>query len=430
MLLGPSSRLLSCLFLATTAGCSGGGGPIDDPDDDGEEDTGTDPGDKGDEVGSSATVAKTWGRLASPGHERDPVVATLFFAGEARDGSKQYEYSAASNVELFTEWPADERLLRWSSDPSSRLLALDQMVEAGVNVVLLSNWGPRGSDAWSKWAPMQTSTYAHDEVMSAIGYRPLLVVPFLESNPEWAFRSDFPGTAEDPAPGLVERIVDLVDRDILHPQDPAWPGHWARIYGPDGQPRLAIAIIHASSDSALTDEEYADGLDRVADEVEAQTGQRVGFLLDALPPESLAPGRFFPAPARTARPMKKSSSVLGVSCFLPEIWSGIGSDPDDVQRLAWKRDFITGWVASGVPTLVDVSAGYDASIVFPGSVRYGHTPAWREALRQMVAELGDDGVVLNSWNGYTEAMSMVPTVERGDAVYRWAADLANSVALP
>lgn len=427
MALGPSLSLFSWLALASAA-CSGGA-PIDPSEDDGGTDVG-EPGDDGGDIDQSATVASTWGRLASTGHRRAPVVATLFFAGEARDGTMQYEFSASSNLGLFTEHPGDQRLLHWSSDPGTRLLALDQMVETGVNVIMLSNWGPRGSNAWAQWAPMQSSTYSHDEVLSAIGSRPLLVVPFLESNPEWAFRSDFPGTQQEPAPAMVARIVDLVERGLLEPDDPAWPSRWAQLYGPDGRPRRAISIIHASSDTSMTDEEYVDRFDEVADAVEDATGVKVGFLLDALPPKSFAPGAFFPAPWRTARAMRRSKSILGISAFLPEIWSEIGEDPGDLQRLAWKRNYISDWVDSGVPTLVDVSPGYDASIVFPGSVRYGHTEAWRESLRQMVAELGDDGVVLNSWNGYTEAMSMVPTTERGDAVFLWARDLADLVLAP
>ena len=426
MTLGRSLSLSSWLAFASAA-CFNGT-PLD-PSDDGEADVG-DPGDDGGDVDQSAAVASTWGRLATTGYRRERPIATLFFPGEARDGTMQYEFAATSNLELFTEHPADQRLLHWSSDPSSRVLALDQMVETGVNVILMSNWGPRGSNAWSKWAPMQSSTYSHDEVMSAIGTRPLLVVPFLESNPEWAFRSDFPGTPQDPAPELVDRIIDLVQRGLLEPDDPSWPSKWAQIYGPDGRPRRAISIIHASSDTSMSDEDYVEALDDVADAVEDATGVKVGFLLDALPPNSFAPGNFFPAPWRTARPMRRSKSILGICAFLPEIWSGIGDDPGDLQRLAWKRDYIADWVESGVPTLVDVSPGYDASIVFPGSVRYGHTEAWRESLRQMVAELGDDGVVLNSWNGYTEAMSMVPTTERGDVVFLWARELADLVSAP
>jgi len=376
---------------------------------------------------TDAATGGQWGRLAAPGREGQPIVATLFFAGEARDGSARYEFPATSNMELYTESPVDERQLRWSSQPSTRLLVLDQMVAAGVNVVYLSYWGARGSDVWSRFAPMQSSTYAHDEVLSAIGQRPIQIVPFIESHSDWSFRADFPGSPSAPSPGLVAQAIDLVDRILVHPADPGWPDRWATVYGPDGRPRHAIAIIHASSDALIDDQAWADGLDAAAAAVEEATGVQVGFLLDALPPGSFAPGTSFPAPASSAKPMSRSASVLGISCFLPEIWVGFGEDAGDSSRLAWKREFTAAWAASGVPTLADVSPGYDASIVFPGSVRYGHTPEWREELRRIVADHGADGLVLNSWNGYTEAMAMVPTVERGDDAARWAAELAAIV---
>ena len=397
---------------------------------------GRDPGagaaaDAGAGAGSDgAESRRLWGRLASPGHEGQPAIATLFFAGEARDGSTRYEFPASSNLGLYTEQPLDARNLHWSSQPASRFNVLDQMVDIGINVVYLSYWGTRGTDTWSRFAPMQSSTFAHDEVLDAIGDRPILVVPFIESHSDWTFRGEFPGQPGSPAPGLVAQLEDLVDRIVLHPRDPDWPRRWAQMYGADGTPRRAVVIIHASSDSSIDDQAYADGLDAVADAVEAATGERVGFLLDALPPGSFAPGTSFATPSGTAGAMRRSASVIGISCFLPEIWVGFDDDPDDAQRLAWKRDFTEGWARSGVPTLVDVSPGYDASIVFPGSVRYGHTAAWRGALRQLVADEGSDGLVLNSWNGYTEAMDVVPTTVEGDTVFRWAEDLAASVTRP
>src|SRR5688500_15261636 len=129
MSLGPSLSLFSVLAFASAA-CFNVA-PIDPSDDGGEDDT--DPGDDGGDVDPSAAVASTWGRLASEGHRRDRLVATLFFPGEARDGTMRYEYATTSNLELFTEHPSDPRLLHWSSDPSTRDVALDQMVETGVN---------------------------------------------------------------------------------------------------------------------------------------------------------------------------------------------------------------------------------------------------------------------------------------------------------
>lgn len=378
--------------------------------------------------GGTGGISARWGRLATPSHDGDRIIATLFFAGEARDGSKRYEYETASNMELYTESPADLRQLHWSSEPATRHMVLDSMLETGVNVVHLSSWGPRGSPSWAQWAPMQTSTYSHDEFFSAIGSRPILVVPFLESTPEWRFRSDFPGTPADPSPGLVLCLVDLVNRILLSPTDPTWPDKWALVYDRRGEKRRAVAIIQASSDSDIDDETYVEGLDRVADAVEEATGVKIGFFIDPMPANTTAKGVFFPTAERTAGPIERSDSLLGVSPFLPEVWKKFGDDPNDSTRLEWKRQFIEAWALSKVPTLVDVSPGYDASLVFPGSETFGLTSFWLDTLRAQVVQLGQDGIVLNSWNGYTEAMSMIPTVERGDEVYRWARDLTALAA--
>jgi hypothetical protein len=77
---------------------------------------------------------------------------------------------------------------------------------------------------------------------------------------------------------------------------------------------------------------------------------------------------------------------------------------------------------------MDVSPGYNASIVFPRSIRYGFTSSWQDQLTAMVEELGQGGLVFNSWNGYTEGMAAVPTTEYGDRFYRWLQSLTQVVA--
>jgi hypothetical protein len=74
---------------------------------------------------------------------------------------------------------------------------------------------------------------------------------------------------------------------------------------------------------------------------------------------------------------------------------------------------------------MDVSPGYDAHLVFPGSVRYGHTERWMAALAGLVATEGCDGLVYNSWNGYTESMAAVPlrAADGGTLYYEWLRDL-------
>lgn len=424
-----------CLAVSLTLGLSACLADPASSDDDGDDSDG-----KADGMGMDGTPSPDWGRLANPAFAHQQIKATLYFAGQARDGSMRYEYPAAANLELYTETPARQFELKWSEVDwteadwteamNVRSVTLDEMVGAGVNVVYLSDWGARGSDGWAKWAPMQSSTFAHDEVLSAIGSRRLLTIPFLESNPDWTFRGEFTGSVSSPAPQLVSHIEDIIDRVIVHPNDPNWPDRWAMVYGADGLPRRALAIIHASSMSTMDDEHYVDGLDAVAAQVEEDTGVRVGFFLDAMPPNSRAPGKFFPTPAKSALPMRRSSSILGISSFIPEIWADVGLDSDDSKRIAWKRGFTKSWVDSGVPTLVDVAPGYDASIVFPTEPKFGHTSAWRAAATQLVEEFGEDGIVLNSWNGYTEAMVIVPTEQRGNAAYLWATDITMQLPPP
>ncbi len=37
----------------------------------------------------------------------------------------------------------------------------------------------------------------------------------------------------------------------------------------------------------------------------------------------------------------------------------------------------------------------------------------------MVVDYGEDGLVFNSWNGYTEGMAAVTTLEFSDQYYLW-----------
>ncbi|RLF39187.1 MAG: hypothetical protein DRN21_03950, partial [Thermoplasmata archaeon] len=76
---------------------------------------------------------------------------------------------------------------------------------------------------------------------------------------------------------------------------------------------------------------------------------------------------------------------------------------------------------------MDISPGYDAHLVFPGSVTYGYTQAWLGALENMVEDFGGNGVVYNSWNGFTEGMAAVPlrNEEGGARYFRWLRSLVT-----
>ncbi len=376
---------------------------------------------------SCAEPAPRWGRLANCGFEGRRIKATLFFPGQARDGTNPYGCTPApaENLSLYTVMPRDQAYLRWSEQRANQTFALDQMVEAGLNVISMSSWGedylPCG-ESWGPWAPMQTSTTSHAELFRVVTGKPLLVVPFIESRGNWNLYNEFPRWTDGRvAPGTVAQIINLVNRYLRNAAHPEWRERWARVYDRRGDPRYAVACIHAASNRLAAGDHaaFVQGFDLVAGEVFAATGIHVGFFIDALPPGTFAPGTFRPSPEETGPHLKKTDSILGIQCFIPEIWQ-MGS-PTTADRIAWKRDFSRRWSETGIPFLMDVSPGYDAHLVFPGSAYYGFTTVWLDALEQMVRDFGGDGYVYNSWNGFTEGMAAMPLQRQygGDRYYQW-----------
>ncbi len=381
--------------------------------------------------------AQIWGRLANPGFENQRMKATLFFAGQARDDTKKYfPHCGLPNDEPFRTLypPTDSFHLKWSESEFNRHLALNLMVDAGINVVNMSSWGeqlPAPDEEtpppclWEN-APMQTSPQSHDELFAAAMGKPLLITPYLESRGgerPWTFRSEFPRTFfGEMAPGTISQIMNLIGRYLKNPQHPEWAEKWARVYDRHGEARYAVAIIHAASDQLgvfppepLGDDfAFAAGFDELANEIfrltggVANGGVKVGFFIDALPDGSFAPGRFKPTPEFTGAFLRSTSSLLGIECFAPEVWFG---SSETALVINWKRNFSVSWFQTGIPFIMDVSSGYDAHIVFPNAVRYGLTPEWLNQLGQMNLEFGRSGMVFNSWNGFSEAMVALPGVE-------------------
>jgi hypothetical protein len=382
---------------------------------------------------ATAAAEGIWGRLANPGFENQRIKTTLFFAGQARDGSTRYDCIAGSNMNLYTMHPIDPRHLEWSDSTDNRSFALGLMAAAGLNTVTMSSWGEDFlpcADGWAPSAPMQTAPGAHDELFTASTGAGLLILPFLEGHGGWTLRSEFPADAGGrTAPGAVSLILNLIERYLQNPDHPEWARRWAQVYDRDGLSRYGLTFIHASSDrlGPSDNEAFAAGFDALSDEIFRRSGIRVGFFLDVLPPYSNAPGVFKPSPEWTGPALERSPAVLGIQAFIPEIW--ISGPATDAQRIAWKRDFARRWSETGIPFLMDVSPGYDAHIVFPGSVYYGFTAEWRDALAEMAAEYGEDGLVFNSWNGYTEGMAAVPTREHSDVFFRWLQGMAARVGL-
>jgi len=375
----------------------------------------------------SAEGDTPWGRLANPGFEDQSIKSAFFFTGNARDGAPFYEFSPSPNIRLYTIHPSDARHLKWSESEANRAFAMDMMIATGMNVVNMSYWGPRGMDNWAYWAPMQTSTYSHDELFQTAVSKRILIAPYIEvyaqtaHSPGYSFADCFPGSQDNPAPELVTRVKDLVDRYILHPQDKRWTEKWAQVYDRTGEKRYLICLIAvASNQEGLTDQTFAEGFDRVADCVYLDTGVRVGFAIDAMPPGTYLQAKFLPSPETTGSWLARQSSILAIQCYFSGHSIGV-NDEDTI--IGWMQRFSSKWINTGIPFIQDISPGYDAHIVFPGPHIFGNTDSFRQAQKALIGKLRCQGVTFTAWNGYTEGYAGVPTVEYGDAAYLWACDV-------
>src|SRR5580765_6212642 len=161
----------------------------------------------------------TAGRLANKGFEGKRIHTTLFFSGQARDGSVRYGWQqVGANLNLYTLHPLDEKHLNWSVNRANRDFALGKMIDAGINVVTMSSWGEAflaPKVGWVPWAPMQTSPESHDELFEAAVGKNLLIMPLIESRADWAFRDSFPRWTDGKVcPGLVSQINELIQRYV------------------------------------------------------------------------------------------------------------------------------------------------------------------------------------------------------------------------
>jgi len=383
------------------------------------------------------------GHLANAGFVNRRIKAAYFFSGQALDGSNSYDAQPAPGcnapncpVPVYSLHPVDQRHLQWFESVANQQFALNTMVQAGVNVVHMSSWGDdtmmgdptKSAAAWVQGAaPLQTSPQSHDELFDAAAGMALLIVPFLEERDAgslpWSFKDEFPYRADNAlAPGAISQIEYLVRHYLQNPAHPEWAARWAQVYDKSGQPRFAVGIIHAASNrlAAGDDAAFAAGFDALAQQVWNDTHVSVGFLLDVLPAGGAAQASFFASPGGTGPYLADTTSVLGIACFVPEVYFAPSSD---TALLDWKRQWSQGWTCSGVPFLMDVSSGYDGREVFGEDWYFGENSTWLTGLDQMAHEFGQSGVIFNSWNGYTEGMVAVPTAELGSLFYDWFSSL-------
>jgi len=349
------------------------------------------------------------GLLASAPFSCAAMKSAFFFAGSWQNGVQYYEYPSTDNREYYTLHPADSRHLNWSEQQAYRDFAIDEMVSAGFNVMDMSSWGPRGSDNWVSYAPMQTSTYAHDQLFEASLNRDILIIPVVEdvaataNSPQVHFPTDF-GQNDH----LRRAIDDLVNRYIVSPANLEWPSKWAKMYDANLQPRYAILLMHVCSDvlsasDPNADSTFASWLHQLAQDVKADTGIEVGFTLDASPPDTTTPNTYFLLPEKAGAVLKQAPDVLAIRPFLSEILNMAGTDE---ARFWAKWDEAKAWIATGIPYILDISP------IFGNPHVYGNDDTWRND-QGAIRGLGQSGLSFTAWNGYTEAWAGMPTQEPG-----------------
>ena len=392
-----------------------------------------------------------WGKIANPGFDRQRVKGAYFFAGDWRSAYNPVEFYGppvpSANDCLYTVHPADGQHLGWSVKPENRSFAVSEMLRAGLNTAVMSYWGEPDTDRWRSWAPMQTSTEAHDQLFTEAVTQNLLIMPAIEggaataNSPAFSFADDFP-PANPATCSLTHQITDLVQRYLTSPSDDSWSAQWLTLYDQAGVPRRAIYIIQVwSSQASLVSDaggnysaaqhaQFAAGFDAVAEAVFEATQQRVGFVIDALcQPISPAgqPIQYHPVSSYpTCNPdaacaLSGQQSLLAVGAFIPE--NTIIPGHPEAERIDLKGKYLANWKKSGVPTIMDLSVGYDGHLVFqPGPYQpsgiWGNNASWRTELLRMQPDTFT-GVTFNTWNGYTEGYAVVPTTEFGESAFRW-----------
>ncbi len=385
---------------------------------------------------SRLVASPTAGLIANPGATGQGVKSTFFFAGSwkknpsGQNYSQWYEYPSGDNAGFYTRHPLDSRHLGWSEGPTKQDFAVGEIKAAGFNVVSMSFWGARGTDAWSHWAPMHTSTYAHDELFEAATRNPIFIQPVIESyaattslsppgnTPSCMFPDAFPNGM-----GCIEdNVVDLVNRYIVNPANPAWPARWLRLYTRDGvSSRYAVNLFEVWSRSNVTEAAFAMAFDTLAQRVHDRTGIWVGFTLDVRTPRSACNAGRCPTAASTGPQLQLRNSVLAIQPFRSEIDAPVQTD---VGRRNFKRTFDEGWVSTGIPLILDLTGGYDETIFGGIGPKYGNNDRWRTLQLELISGK-QVGWSFSAWNGFTEGWAGMPTLQYGtdgtpqDTMNRW-----------
>jgi hypothetical protein len=375
-------------------------------------------------VGEPEHNSREWGRIANRSRNGEPVMTGLYFCGPLNQ---------ITTDTLFTRHPLNADKLDWSRR-SDIEYAMCQFASTGLNVLTFSYWGHenRQTDTsgthWmfsnARWPgdPPEGGEYTEAEqiakareMFEVAADTDLLLTPLIEVHVvHFPFFAQFPRFLDE----LVKRSVWLVRNFGDEP-------NFLKLYNKDGEKRLALTLIETITIFEMDPNEFAAGFDEAARLVEEQTGRKVGYCIDPTPLPKDGP-HLGPDPAA----LRQRSSVLAVKPFNLTSQGPVPKGEFELteeDRLGYCRDQMAKWSASGLPFIAPVNTGYDASKVFNDRAVYGLTAEWRQRQQDLAVEFTTAGLSFDTYNGFTEGQSILPTVEDGDAVTTWACDTARRV---
>ncbi|MEV0385587.1 hypothetical protein [Nonomuraea sp. NPDC050643] len=358
------------------------------------------------------------GRIANDGrHQGDRILSALFFAGPPNPVTRQHFYART---------PLEEGRLDWT-DRADIDFAVQQFASAGLNTMKLSYFGHRGetdafAPAWlfsrQRWDGPGTYTEAEQisrvvELFDTARQRDLLIAPMLEVSPEFRFWEAFPADLD----GLVERAVWLLGNFGDQPNH-------LKLYDALGQERHVIWLIESIHGGPIDPLVFAAGFDRAAELIRRRTGHQVGMIVDPTPLPGFG-SHEGPDPAA----LRDTPSVLAVNPYNITSQSLGPRKPQaaitEDERLAYARGILTRWNDSGIPFVAPVIPGFDdRHLPFRDDPAvYGFNLQWRQRQRALALEFATAGLSVETWNGYSEAHAIVPTVEDGGNHLLWLRDI-------
>src|SRR6266516_2062690 len=98
--------------------------------------------------------------LANPGLDQQPMRGVFYFPGNWERTRPTGEFYGrypwlGGNESTYTLHPAKAYHLGFSESAAARTQAVADIAATHANVIVMSYWGPRLTDNWMFWAPMQ-----------------------------------------------------------------------------------------------------------------------------------------------------------------------------------------------------------------------------------------------------------------------------------